>query len=432
MAFPKTYYSDLSPSSPRTGLEDHVTTDVCIIGAGLSGLSAALELARAGRKVVVLEAERVGFGASGRNGGFVGPGWSQRLDILTRKLGESHARELYKLSLEGVDIVARNIAKIQMPGIDIRYGKLSVARTPSRDVFLRRRDSLQAQFDQVVDVLDTAHVRDLLKTPLYHEALFYPGDFQINPLAYTRGLAAELERHGGKIFEQSRVTKLDRALGNRRVHTLTGTVSAQQIVLASGGYTEHPIKPLFHSYVPIATYVMLTQANPDLIRSAIKTTHGVGDQRRAGDYYRLVDGGARILWGGRITTRVSEPRRLARLLHATMVSTFPQLQYLKTDYAWSGLMAYAKHLMPQIRPIESGVWSCTAFGGHGLNTTAVGGRILAEALLEQTDRWRLFAPFGFDWNGGAAGRIAAQATYWWLQARDALGERLSKAADSGA
>lgn len=120
------------------------------------------------------------------------------------------------------------------------------------------------------------------------------------------------------------------------------------------------------------------------------------------------------------------------MLHATMVSTFPQLGELKIDYAWSGLMSYARHLMPWIRRIEDGLWCCTAFGGHGLNTTAIGGKVLAEVILEDSDRLRLFAPFGFDWNGGRFGRSAVQATYWWLQARDAVGEGLSREAGTGA
>ncbi len=275
-------------------------------------------------------------------------------------------------------------------------------------------------------------VRSVLKTSRYFEAMFYADDFQINPLAYSRGLADEIERLGGRVFERSRVTKMDRHSGQRLVHTDRGAVKAENVVLASGGYTESWVKPLHRSYVPIATYVMLTRADPELIGTAIQTSHAVGDQRRAGDYYRLVEGGSRILWGGRITTRVSEPRDLAEMLRGTMVATYPQLRDLQIDCAWSGLMGYARHLMPQIRPVEEGVWSCTAFGGHGLNTTAIGGKILAEAITGDSDRWKHFDAFGFDWNGGPAGRAAVQATYWWLQARDALTEALSREADTGA
>ncbi len=430
---PKTYHSSsLSPLSEREVLSGNLVADVCVIGGGLAGMTTALELARGGRDVIVLESAEVGFGASGRNGGFVGPAWSQRLDALIRKVGESQARRLYELSMEGVRIVSGNISDLAIPDLNLAKGKLSVARTPSRDAFLRRRDRLRNEFNQQVEVWDTDKVRTVLKTPRYFEALHYPDDFQINPLAYLRGLASEAERLGGRVFERSGAKRLDTGVGCTKVVTQSGTVAAKQVVVATGGYTARLIRKLYHSYVPISTYIMLTKARPDLIATAIETPFGVGDQRRAGDYYRLVNGGTRILWGGQITTRVSEPRRLAQMLLATMTETFPQLKGLEVDYAWSGIMAYARHLMPQIRQIEEGVWSCTAFGGHGINTTAIGGKVLAEAILQQSERWRLFTPFGFDWNGGPAGRVAVQSSYWWMQARDKFGESMARAADTGA
>ena len=201
-----------------------------------------------------------------------------------------------------------------------------------------------------------------------------------------------------------------------------GEVLAKDVVIATGGYTGRLDRRLQGAYLPIATYVMLTKAEPELIATAIRTRAAIGDRRRAGDYYRLVDGGRRILWGGKITTRTGEPRRLADLLRATITATYPQLRDLEVEIAWSGLMAYARHLMPQVGPLEPGLWCCTAFGGHGLNTTAIGGRLVAEAITGASDRWRLFAPFGLAWNGGPAGRLAVQATYWTLQMQDWLNE----------
>jgi gamma-glutamylputrescine oxidase len=202
-----------------------------------------------------------------------------------------------------------------------------------------------------------------------------------------------------------------------------GEVRARDVVIACGGYTGALEPRLRRSYLPIATYVMLTEPNKALIGQAIRTSAAIGDGRRAGDYYRLVDGGERILWGGKITTRTTAPRRLARLLHQTMASTYPQLKDLRVDLAWSGLMAYARHRMPQIGRLDEGLWYCTAFGGHGLNTTAIGGQLVAEAITGDSDRFRLFQPFSLAWNGGAAGRGAVQATYWAMQAMDLVRER---------
>ncbi len=180
---------------------------------------------------------------------------------------------------------------------------------------------------------------------------------------------------------------------------------------------------LKRSFLPIATYVMLSEEAPELIRTAIATTDAIGDNRRAGDYYRLVEGGKRLLWGGRITTRAASPAALAGELRREMVGTYPQLKDLKTELAWSGLMSYARHLMPQIGEMQPGVWHCTAFGGHGLNTTAIGGKLVAEGILGQSDRYKLFKPFGLVWAGGYAGLAVAQLTYWKLQAQDWWRER---------
>src|SRR5690606_23254785 len=130
------------------------------------------------------------------------------------------------------------------------------------------------------------------------------------------------------------------------------------------------------------------------------------DDRRAGDYYRVVEGGRRLLWGGRITTRAADPAGIVRELRREMLIAFPQLDSLRTELSWSGLMGYARHQMPQVGQMAPNVWHITAFGGHGLNTTAVAGKVVAEAMLGETDRIRMFAPFGLDWVGGPAGLIA--------------------------
>ena len=140
----------------------------------------------------------------------------------------------------------------------------------------------------------------------------------------------------------------------------------------------------------------------------------------------MLDGG-RIGWGSRITTRVDDPPDLAESLRRELLSVYPQLQGLRVETAWSGRMAYARHLMPQIGKLAPDVWYCTAFGGHGMNTTAIGGRVVAEGISGDSQRYRLFEPFGLAWNGGALGTAAVQLTYWSYQARDWWRERQSRA-----
>jgi glycine/D-amino acid oxidase-like deaminating enzyme len=417
------YRRRLGEAPTRPPLTGSLEAEVCVIGGGLAGLHAALELARAGRSVAILEAERIAWGASGRNGGFVGPGYSAGFEAIARQAGEDDAKTLHRLSIEGTEMVEDNIAALAITGAAPVRGSMSAARFEAGPALRRQRDWLMAEFGYPTEVWEREQVREALASPRYYQAIYRPNAFHFDPLCYSRALSDEIERLGGLVFEGSPATALARHGAAQRVTTARGAVQARDVVVATGGYTGRLVGALFASYLPIATYVMLTEANAELVASAIRTSAAIGDHRRAGDYYRVVDGGARILWGGKITTRTSEPRRLAALLHRTMVSTYPQLRSLRVDVAWTGLMAYARHKMPQIGALAGGLWYCTAFGGHGMNTTAIGGRVIAEAITGVSDRYRLFAPFGLAWNGGPAGRAAVQATYWALQAQDAWNER---------
>jgi len=423
-AYVETWYRGrLADPGPRPPLAAEVEADVCVIGGGLAGLTIALELARAGRGVCLVEARRVGWGASGRNGGFISPGFSAGHATLVRAVGENRARGLHRLSLEGVRAVADNIEVLAIAGADPVFGYLSASRHEAGDALKAYRDQMARDFDYPIEFWPREQVQAALRSPRYFQGLYQPQAFHIDPLAYSHALASEIERLGGRVFEGSPAAALGSHGAASRVVAGNGAVVAKDVVIATGGYTGPLDRRLSAAYLPIATYVMLTKAAPELIATAIRTPAAIGDRRRAGDYYRLVDNGRRILWGGKITTRTDEPRRLGDLLRRSMVSAYPQLRDLEVDIAWSGLMAYARHLMPQVGPLGPGLWCCTAFGGHGLNTTAIGGRLVAEAITGASDRWRLFVPFGLTWNGGPAGRMAVQATYWTLQMQDWLNER---------
>ena len=324
-------------------------------------------------------------------------------------------------------MVADNIASLRIDAAKPVAGMLGALRYNGIGELRAARDRLQRDHGYETTVVDTAELRQMLVTDRYVQALYDPNAFHIHPLEYAAGLAREIERLGGRIFENSAVgdTQLDAARTVAR--TSGGEVRAAHIVFSGGGYTGRLLPALSRSFLPVATYVVLTEDAPELVASAGRTEAAGGDDRRAGDYYRVVDGGRRILWGGKITTRRSEPRELARLLRASMVSTYPQLESLKIELAWSGLMSYARHKMPQIGQLQPNVWYCTAFGGHGLNTTAIGGRVTAEAICGESDRIERFKPFGLAWNGGPFGTVAVQLTYWGLQASDWWRERRAAA-----
>ena len=424
MTYPDTYYSRTHcDAMQRPTASGRISVDVAIIGGGLAGLTTALQLARGGSSVAVLEAQSIGFGASGRNGGFVTPGYSTGRAQIEAMAGAARGRELHRLSIEGMEFVRDTIAALSIDTAKPVFGKMSVLRHDDGDRLKAEAEASARLFGYELEYLDTEAVRQWLQSKRYFQGLRDPNGFHIHPLDYLRGLAREIERLGGLIHERSPVVACDLDRPVKRLRTQGAEIEAAQVVFATGGYTGRLSARLRRAFLPIATYVMVSEEAPDLLASAIRTSDAIGDNRRAGDYYRLVEGGRRLLWGGRITTRAASADGVARELRREMVGTYPQLAGLKTELAWSGLMAYARHLMPQIGQMSPGVWHATAFGGHGLNTTAIAGKVIAEAILGQSDRYRLYAPFGLSWAGGPFGLAAAQLTYWKLQAQDWWRER---------
>jgi gamma-glutamylputrescine oxidase len=421
------YYSrTLASPENYPSATGRIQADVCIVGGGLAGLTAALKLARSGRSVVLLEARRIAWGASGRNGGFVSAGYATGLANIKRRVGPDQAKELYRLSMEGVDIVRRHIADLVIEDAQPVPGIVKALRYNSGGALGASRDTQEQEFGLKLRYLPRDEVREMFASPKYHEAVLDEGAFHFHPLNYGRALAREAVRLGAAIYENASVISVSLDGPRKILRTEDAEIDAEQVLFTTGGYTSDLLPALKNSYLPIATYVLLTEQAPDMISSAIRTSAAVLDDRRAGDYYRLVDGGTRILWGGRITTKTTDPGDIAALLRREMVTTYPQLADLKVDVAWSGLMSYARHMMPQIGQLQPGVWFCTAFGGHGMNTTSIGGTVIAEGMTGESDRYRLFAPFGLGWNGGIFGRAAVQLTYWTYQAADAAREFRSR------
>jgi len=412
-----TYYPSL------TGAD---STDVCVIGGGLAGLSTALELARRGRGVTLLEGRRIAWGASGRNGGSVSPAFAAGADTIRRHVDEDHYRQLYRLSMEGVEIIRANIRDLAIDDAHKVDGRLRVVRYEATDALRQWCDSQQRDFGRDVRFLTRAEVRERLLSDVYHQGIEDPSSFHFHPLNYARALARECARLGVRIHEDTAVTHVELDGAVKRVRAGQGQVDARSVVLATGGYTDGIVPALRRAMQPIVTYIMLTEPLGDRVRDAIRSNAAIGEDRRAGNYYRVLDGG-RIGWGSRITTRVDDPPDLAESLRRELLSVYPQLTGVKVETAWSGRMAYARHLMPQIGQLAPDVWYCTAFGGHGMNTTAIGGRVVAEGITGDTQRYKLFAPFGLAWAGGSVGRAAVQLTYWSYQARDWWRERRSRA-----
>jgi gamma-glutamylputrescine oxidase len=402
-------------------LQGRVDADVCVIGAGLAGLTTALELGRKGKRVVLLEASRIAAGASGRNGGFVSNGFALGFDGVVARAGEQGAQALYELSKSGTEYVRAQV-KAHCPEVHMGEGWRVAVRHDDRGGLKSYGDVLSAKVDETIQCASAAETRLLLNSERYFDSLYFPGAFHIHPLKYALTLALLCLQNNVSIYENCKALAVEKDGGTTRVRTAHGEVVVRDIVHCVSALDRTLHRPTGRALLPVATYVAVTEP---LQQTAINTKSAISDTRRAGDYYRVIDEG-RILWGGRITTRVSEPARLAEAMKGDMVSTYPQLGNPRIDFAWAGLMGYALHKMPLIGRDAEGQWFATGFGGHGLNTTAMAGQLIAGAITDGDDAYRRFGVFAPEFAFGPLGRVGVQGSYWWMQARDRIDEALKK------
>ena len=421
---PTWYAETMVPAPEREPLVHDFDVDVCIIGGGLAGLTVARELARRGWSVAVLEADRVAASASGRNGGMVLPGFAEHPESIVERVGLDRAKALWALSLDGVDYVRDAIEESRMPGVDPVDGWLYVQRAEGMER-AEHAAGLLRTFETEVEIWDIDQVRDVLRTEAYFQALHFPDAFHIHPLNYALGLAAAAEADGARIFERTRALAIDPAGVRKRVDTSWGRLRAHHVVLAGSAHLA-PLFPLVADAVlPVVTYLATTAPLGERVREAIAYPGAVVDTRGVPGYFRIV-GGDRLMWGGRIATHAPSPQRVARAMQRHIGKVFPQLRDVEISHAWSGTMGYAMHRMPLIGEISSGLWVATAFGGHGLNTSAMAGDLIARAIMDGDDRWRLFSSYDLVWAAGKAGLAARRATYWFMQAQDWIDEKVAR------
>jgi gamma-glutamylputrescine oxidase len=415
--FPTWYEATTARGEMRPPLRGQVKADVCVIGGGLAGLTTALELSRRKKKVILLEAKQLAWGASGRNGGFVSNGFAEGIKNVQKRVGLEAARALYLLSRHGSEYVRREI-EAGDPTIKMGESWIVALRHWDNGELRSYRDMMARDYDEDFQFLSTEQTREKLNSTRYFESISNPRALHFHPLKYALMLARTAEKAGASLHENSRAQVVQKQGNDWRVRCADGEVVAQHVVHCVSSLDRMIHKASGRAVLPVATYVAVTEP---LNQDGVRTSAAVADTRRAGNYYRLIDEG-RLLWGGRITTRVSEPARLAEEMKVDMLATFPQLGNPRIDYSWAGLMGYALHKMPLIGRDTEGQWFATAFGGHGMNTTAMAGQLLARAIADGDDEYRRFAPFAPLWAGGQLGRVGVQASYWWMQLRDRIDE----------
>jgi glycine/D-amino acid oxidase-like deaminating enzyme len=414
------YYRASSSPDHYHALDGARECAVCIIGAGFAGLGTAMSLMERGvRDIVVLEAETVGHGASGRNGGFVFGGFSLGERALLDAAGREHGRKLYRLTLDAIGTIRRRISD---HGIECEAHEAGVILANWFDdgrILDARQRFMQEQLGVEWRRLGRDELRGMLDTGRYFGGLFEPDAFHFHPLKYARGLARTLRAGGVAIHEASRVRAVAREGAHWRVTAAGGPVRAREVVMCCGGYLERLHSGLQRAILPIATYVMATEPLGDRLHAAIRSKAAVYDTRFAFDYYRpLAD--TRLLWGGRISVRERSASDVARLLCRDLLRVYPQLSGVRVEHAWSGLMSYGRHQMPQVGRLPDGLWYAMGFGGHGVAPTTLAGALLAAAIEGEAEGMEDFARWGLPGAGGQAGLLAAQLTYWYYGLRDWL------------
>lgn len=420
------YAATMADAPERRSLNIELDVDICVIGGGLAGLTVAREAARRGWSVGVLEARRIAWNASGRNTGFVLPGFAAEPEAIITRVGDEQARLLWSLAEAGADYVRNTIAETKMPGVDlVEGGWLQISKTGNAQAMIDRADLLAQEFGADVEFWPAERVRAELKSPSYFGAMHVRRGFSIHPLNYALGLAAAAEAAGARIFEETPVLEIDPAGVRKRITTPSARVRASHIVLAGNVHIGGLMPQLAATLVPISTYVITTAPLGDALREVITYKGAVSDGELADNHYRVV-GGDRLMWSGRCTLWEGNPRGYIKTLLNDINRTFPQLGKVEAEYAWTGMLGNTVHRMPQIGELSPGLWLLSGFGGHGLNTTAMGGDLIARAIIEDDQTWRSFSPYELVWAGGRTGRATVQSYYWYFRTREQVAAFLAR------
>jgi glycine/D-amino acid oxidase-like deaminating enzyme len=411
-------------SRERARLTFDLDVDICIVGAGLAGLTVALEATRMGASVAVLEGRHVGWNASGNQLGTVMPGYSLPIGELIERVGFEDARELWALSKEGADYVRAVATEEAMPGISLSEGALEVSNVDVGDQLISRLQTLSEDFETEVEGWQIDRVRDELNTDRYFHGVYYPRAFQIDGRKYVHGLAALARRAGARIFEDTPVVSIDSSGIRKRIVTPSARLRASHIVLAGNIHLGAPLRRLSDTLLPVWRYAGVTAPLGDRLAEVINFKGSVSDIDGI-DHFRIIDGN-RLMWASPETTWAGQPRRYAGAIASRIRTIFPKLGRVEISDTFGGAIGQTVHGMPQIGQLRKGLWVASGFGRQGLNTSATAGQLIARSILWGDERWRLFSPFELVWAGGPVGRAAGLAVGLWNRGASAAAGALAR------
>ncbi len=406
----------------RPPLKGNQQADVCVIGAGFTGISAALQLAENGFSVIVLEGERIGFGASGRNGGQIVNGYSRDLEVIARRYGRDKAIALGRMSLEGGEIIRERVAKY---GIDCALvdGGFFAAFT---DKQIREMAAIKAHWEthghDGLEMVSRSEVGRYVRSDRYAGGMIDRRGGHIHPLNLVLGEAAAAEGLGVRIFENARVTGLEMG-ATSVVRTSKGSVSARYVLVCGNAYLGSLLPGITEKMMPVSSQVMATEPlDAKLIEDLLPANYCVEDANYVLDYYRRTADN-RLLYGGGIGYGGQDPANLTGVIRPNMLKTFPQLAGAKIDFAWSGNFALTLTRIPHVGKLADNVYFSHGDSGHGVTTTHLLGKILGEAVSGHAGRFDVWASLpALPFPGGKTFRVPlTMLGAWWYGLRDRLG-----------
>ena len=422
--YPESYYAaSANPAPERPALDGLIDTDVCIIGAGYSGLSAGLHLAEKGYEVTILEGAKVGWGASGRNGGQIVNGLNAGLDVIERRYGPDIAGFVGKTLQEGAAIIRERVRTYGIP-CDLKDGNLFAAYTPKQMRALEAKQTLWRRHGMDDhELLDKEAMRRHVGSEVYEGGMIDRSGGHMHPLNLALGEAAAFERNGGVIHEMSAVTSVDGEGGRPVVKTGKGEVRCRTLLLCGNAYLGATVPALTPRVMPVSTQMIATAPlGHDRARSILPSDLCVEDVRYILDYYRL-SSDDRLLFGGSTVYGGSDPADIEAKLRPHLEKLFPELRGVGIDYAWSGNFALSFSRVPQLGRLDDNIYFAHGYSGHGVTGSHLFGRILAEAVHGDLDRFDVFAGVRwFPFPGGRLFRVPySVAGSWWYGFRDAIG-----------
>src|SRR6266404_2870143 len=415
---------DAAAMPDRSRLSFDLDVGICIVGAGVAGLTVALETARLGASVAVLEGRHVGWNASGHQLGTVMPGFGLPIGELIARIGFEDARELWSLSKQGAEYVRATASEELIPGIALSEGALEVSNVEAGEQLISRLQMLSEDFETDMEGWQVDRVRDQLKTDHYFHGVYYPRAFQIDGRKYVHGLAALAKRAGARIFEDTPVVSIDPSGIRKRIVTPSARLRASHIVLAGNIHLGAPLRRLSETLLPVWRYAALTEPLGERLADVITFQGSVTDSDGI-DHFRIVDGD-RLMWASPETTWDARPRRFGPAIARRIATTFPQLGKVAMSDVFGGAVGVTVHGMPQIGQLRKGLWVASGFGRQGLNTSAMAGQLIARSILWGDERWRLFSPFELVWAGGPTGRAAGYVIGMWARGSSAAAGALAR------